>query len=218
MNKAKIVVYKACIKDVDVAMLYDRFKDKMTDERLARINKAQSKAAIKSIICTGAITAVVLDKYLVYKDMIVSSSCGKPYIMGRDDLFFNVSNSGDYVAIAVSDREVGLDIQKPVDVSDSLIKKVISLTDRERFKDLIETSFNAIWAIKEAYVKLTGEGISRELSGISFEAFNEMLNIYDEGVLKAKGALKRIDDEYSLAVASYADFEMDFFDVDLNKR
>lgn len=218
MNKTKIVVYKACIKNIDVDMLYERFKDKMTDERLARINRAQNKATIKSIICTGAITAVVLDKYLVYKDMIVSSSCGKPYIMGRDDLFFNVSNSGDYVAIAVSDREVGLDIQKPVAVSESLVKRVISLTDRERLKELIETSFNSIWSIKEAYVKLTGEGISRDLSGISFEAFNEMLNIYDEGVFKAKGALKRIDDEYSLAVASYADFEIDFFDVDFNKR
>lgn len=218
MRKTKIVVYKACIKDVDEIALFDCYKEKMTDDRLARINKAKNKAAIKSIICTGALIAVVLDKYFVYKDMIVSSSCGKPYIEGRDDLFFNVSNSGDYVAIAVSEKEVGIDIQKPVKVDEALIKKVISLDDRERMEELINTSFNAIWSIKEAYVKLTGEGISRDLSGISFETNDDLLNIYDKSTLKAKGILKRIDDDYSMAIASYDDFLIEILDVDLNKR
>ena len=37
---------------------------------------------------------------------------GKPYLAGRDDLFFSLSHSGSIALCAVSDRELGADVQE----------------------------------------------------------------------------------------------------------
>ena len=37
---------------------------------------------------------------------------GKPFIVGVENVFFNISHSGDYVVCSVSDREIGIDIEK----------------------------------------------------------------------------------------------------------
>lgn len=89
---------------------------------------------------------------------------GKPYF--RDyPVFFNLSHSGAYVLCAVSDREVGADIQKCVSVEEErLAGRFFSeeecdalrrcVTDEERRR-----LFFRLWVRKEAYGKLLGEGI-----------------------------------------------------------
>lgn len=219
MSKDKITVYLSYIKDVDGEAVYNKYKDSMTTERLERISRVKNDSAKKSIICTGALLATVLDKYSVYKDMIVSSSCGKPYIMGRDDLFFNISNSGDYVAIAVSESEVGVDIQKPVKASDALVKRIVATEDIFRLRETITNRFNYIFAIKEAYVKLTGEGISKDFKEITYEHCDGKLKIYDMGSFSAycEGMVFDLDG-YSLAVAAKEDFTIEIVSVNLSKR
>lgn len=93
---------------------------------------------------------------------------GKPYFEDIP-LFFSISHSGEYVLCAVSSREVGADIQKiqPADVM-KLAKRFFSEpecralerceSDGER-----EGLFFGLWTRKEAYGKLTGEGIAAVL-------------------------------------------------------
>lgn len=93
---------------------------------------------------------------------------GKPYFENIP-LFFNISHSGEYVLCAVSSREVGADIQKiqSADVM-KLAKRFFSEpeccalerceSDRER-----QRLFFGLWSRKEAYGKLTGEGITAAL-------------------------------------------------------
>ena len=45
---------------------------------------------------------------------------GKPYVDA--DFFFNISHSGEYVAMVDSDRQVGIDIQKNITISDAAAK------------------------------------------------------------------------------------------------
>lgn len=37
---------------------------------------------------------------------------GKPYIRGNNNLFFNVSHSKSWVCVAISDKEIGIDIEE----------------------------------------------------------------------------------------------------------
>lgn len=93
---------------------------------------------------------------------------GKPYFENIP-LFFNLSHSGEYVLCAVSRRELGADIQKiqSTDVL-KLAKRFFSESEcrtlegceshRER-----QRLFFGFWTRKEAYGKLTGEGLAATL-------------------------------------------------------
>lgn len=94
---------------------------------------------------------------------------GKPVanIKGRE-LCVSISHSGDFVAAAVSEKEVGIDIETFRSVSPQLLKRAFN-SDEEAFAMQGETDeltkeqterFLRVWTAKEAFVKLTGEGLA----------------------------------------------------------
>lgn len=97
-------------------------------------------------------------------------------------LYFNLSHSGDYVVLAVSDSPVGIDIEHKTKGYDSLAKRCFC---EEEYKDILSAGdtdeqkhrFLEYWTMKEAYIKLVGEGmriplnsflIQREQAGFAF--------------------------------------------------
>lgn len=116
---------------------------------------------------------------------------GKPYLEGNS-LHFNLSHSGNIVVCAVSDREVGVDVQESVPVSH---EKLWERFFEEREKVLLrgcesdeerEALFYRLWVQKEAYGKLTGEGIPEGLK-VSPGADRAKLGICVEEFVPAPG-------------------------------
>lgn len=97
---------------------------------------------------------------------------GKPYLSGYDNIFFNLSHSGDYVMCAVSGSEVGCDIQK-IDKADMKLAErfftereyhvIAELPTEEERTDM----FYRYWTLKESFMKVTGLGMQLALD--SFE-------------------------------------------------
>ena len=93
---------------------------------------------------------------------------GKPYLKNHADIFFNLSHSGDYVMCAISDSEVGCDIQKTDKADIKLAERFF--TDREYHviadlpaeKDR-EDMFYRYWTLKESFMKATGLGMQLPL-------------------------------------------------------
>ncbi|MCM1188046.1 MAG: 4'-phosphopantetheinyl transferase superfamily protein [bacterium] len=93
---------------------------------------------------------------------------GKPYFADLP-LFFSLSHSGDYVLCAVARQEIGADLQRlqPVD-AEKLARRFFSESERlalERCESGGERQklFFELWTRKEAYSKLTGEGVAAAL-------------------------------------------------------
>lgn len=90
---------------------------------------------------------------------------GKPYL--RDyPFYFNLSHSGSNVVCAFSRQEVGVDIQqyKRTDIV-RLAERFFSAEEKKALKAChdrkeLERLFYQLWTRKEAYGKLTGEGIA----------------------------------------------------------
>ena len=89
---------------------------------------------------------------------------GKPYLR-EYPLFFNLSHSGEYVVCAVSDREIGVDIQKCSNMNVMRIAKRFFSEEECRALETCETGeerrqfFFRLWVRKEAYGKFLGKGI-----------------------------------------------------------
>ena len=86
---------------------------------------------------------------------------GKPYIINYDGIYFNISHCNDAVAVAVSDREVGIDVEGRRKFSDSLLQRAFNEEEQAAIhsSDDPETGFACIWTRKEAWFKWTGTGI-----------------------------------------------------------
>ena len=92
---------------------------------------------------------------------------GKPQIEG---IYFNLSHSHDMVVCAVSQKEVGCDLEKIKEVKEKIAEHFFTKNEIAHLKLFDEKErideFFRIWTMKESYVKMTGEGLR-----VPFEAY-----------------------------------------------
>lgn len=101
---------------------------------------------------------------------------GKPYLVNRPGLYFNLSHSGNYAVCAVSEREVGVDIQEWRKQADSMAGRVFDEKEMEIWRkyspEAQKTFFYSVWAAKEAYVKCTGDGLAKDFGHLRTDFIN----------------------------------------------
>lgn len=94
--------------------------------------------------------------------LIKNLPSGKPVaeIKGKE-AFVSITHSGDFVACALSDTPVGIDLEVKREYKPT-VYKALNEAEREFIaKSKDETSaFYKIWTAKEAYVKLSGVGLA----------------------------------------------------------
>lgn len=99
---------------------------------------------------------------------------GKPVFLEHPEVHFNLSHAGNYVVCVISHREVGVDVEGNRAVRASIENRFFSeeecrwvqAADSEK---LHSERFFRLWTLKEAYSKLTGEGISYGIGKAHFE-------------------------------------------------
>ena len=168
-----IQLYIFNIASLDEPLSHPEWKDNFSSGRWEKIIKYQQILHRKQGAGAGWLLQYAMKKngVLDRKKELQYGKHGKPM---HSDIYFNLSHSGDYVICAISKKEVGCDIQKIRMPNRNLMEKFY--TDWEQDYVLHGGSqkkrkerFVTIWALKESYLKKTGEGLTRELSDISFE-------------------------------------------------
>ena len=109
---------------------------------------------------------------------------GKPFFTLQPKIHYNISHSGKYVVCVFAGEEVGIDIQihKEVNyermlermVPGSMIREILEADDPVR-------AFYTQWVLREAYIKWTGEGLSRDLRTIPMDSGFSLLLDLEEG-------------------------------------
>ena len=101
---------------------------------------------------------IILKKLNLAKNTLFSfTPSGKPYLQDYPDFHFNISHSGEFTALALSDSQVGVDIEKLRDINLKIADRYFTDDEKAYVKD--NKSFFYIWTRKEAYLKMTGEGL-----------------------------------------------------------
>ena len=105
---------------------------------------------------------------------------GKPFLKNREDLHFNISHSGMFIACAVSPAPVGVDVQILSSPRLTVAKRFF--TENE-YHYIIEADrsvrFCRVWTMKESYLKQMGLGISA-MPLNSFDVLGLPRNIFHE--------------------------------------
>lgn len=102
---------------------------------------------------------------------------GKPAlaeVYGGETLKFNVSHSNGHILCAITNlREIGVDIEHVhvISEADAIAERFFSTQENEVYRQLPAeeklTAFFNCWTRKEAYIKATGDGLSRPLDQFS---------------------------------------------------
>lgn len=106
---------------------------------------------------------------------IIAGQHGKPYFKSYP-YYFNISHCKKLAVCALSDCEIGADCEGIRKASPNVITRCFSEQEKNIINsaDNPDAAFSRLWTLKESYVKLTGEGLSSDLSKISFDLNNNM--------------------------------------------
>ena len=112
-------------------------------------------------------------------DGLVEFDCGengKPFLRTCPQIHFNLSHCRRAAACAISDREVGVDVQSVAPVSDAVARRVLTPAEYAQYKasGRPDELFCELWTIKECLLKQTGQGIGADLSALSAQDAGEV--------------------------------------------
>jgi len=167
-------IYVADASPLKCGDVFSKYYNEMPIDRRSKIDKLKNESDKRLSLCAGILVKKAFEdierEYLLNE--IIALENGRPGLPKTAGIDFNVSHSGDMAVCALSDSSVGCDIQlmKPTDAG--IAKRFFSEEEKQYVfagDDPLEITdrFYRIWTRKEAYTKLTGEGILKD-----FKSFN----------------------------------------------
>ncbi|MCC9866382.1 4'-phosphopantetheinyl transferase superfamily protein, partial [Streptococcus agalactiae] len=191
--------------------------NKIPSYRLSSKNKSDIQRSINSL----KLLKIGLNEFGIdlFREDLVYNEFGKPSLK-RKDIFYNISHSGKYVTCAISNKMVGIDIQKHIENFEEIIS-FFSTSEKEYLASiplhkLLIKEFFKIWTVKESYVKFLGRGLYKELD--SFSLFLDKKKIIDEGRIVKDTLFKNfsISEEYTLSVVANSNdnYEIRYVEVE----
>ena len=98
---------------------------------------------------------------------IIKNEKGKPYFKHIPDLFFSISHTDGLTVIALSDCEVGIDVERLKKADLRIIKRFLKEEADYITECDSDRRFFEIWTKKEAYLKCKGTGLSGGLKSVN---------------------------------------------------
>lgn len=134
------------------------------------------------------------EKGLSFEEIVILPNTNGKLYAENTSVFFSISHSGEYVAVAVADVEIGIDVEKKKSVSGKLVKRVCNEkeisyvldyeSDEAELGEDACVRFLEVWTSKEAVFKCLGtwDGDYKSIDSFS-EQFLKEKYITDDYVL-----------------------------------
>ena len=161
------------------AWYWDNYRERLTIDRKQKIEKIKSERGKAQSLGAGimechAFGELGFDARTIRTEV---SEHGKPAYYDEksgEELYLNLSHAGAYIAAICGESSVGIDVEQIREPRLAVARRFF--TERE-WKLLEEAEreeraalFFRIWTLKEAFLKTTGEGLTRELASFDVSA------------------------------------------------
>lgn len=212
------MIYCADISKLDTD--FTVWKPLLSEGRIKKIEqckipeKAKQSLGVELLLCYAMQQEYGVNHFpLSYK----RTNLGKPYFE-NNEIYFSLSHSGRYVACAVSNQPIGIDLQTHTAKDEKSIESVLTKNQLDMIKAMPpakrKQSLYDFWCLKESIIKMKGEGNLR--SPIEFEFHNAggRLGIsFEDCVLNSYAILPNT----SLGVCSKAPLSPYIFNLSIEK-
>lgn len=168
-NLGNCVLWLLCLHDVSEDEIERMFSccDKARKERIGRMGPELKK---KQSIGAGYLLFLLKKRFSIEEDPVVLPG-GKPVFLSHKEVYFNISHSGNYAALAFGEMPLGMDMECVRRANLKVAKRFFAKEEYMYLtgKDGAEQAdcFYKIWTGKEALVKAAGGGLSIPLASFS---------------------------------------------------
>ena len=145
-------IVKLVVLDVELA-----FKHKK--KLLEKVNDTQKEKALRYKNEVDQIRSLA-SAYLINslsKEPLLFNDTGKPFF--ENGPYFNVSHSGKYIVMAVSQKEIGVDIEECIAKDMSPLIRIFNEAEAKMIKE--HSDFYYLWCAKESLIKCIGSSINK---------------------------------------------------------
>ena len=174
-----VKVYIADVTILQDEEIYKQLYAHLDEERRVKTDRFRFPKDRKLSVGAGVLLIYALQKENVGNVSIEVKPTGKPYLAGKENLFFNLSHSENMVMCVVADKEVGCDVERRTEFDRALASYVMTKQELQQIYGLDSEAeqqemFFRLWTLKESYMKATGFGIGLEPGtfGIAVEKEN----------------------------------------------
>lgn len=186
---------------------FNKLMTLLTDEKKSRIKRFLKKEdSIRALIADILIRYIACKKLNLKNDQLdfTKNEYGKPVLLNSKDFHFNLSHSGLWVAGAVHNMPIGIDIEKIKQMDFDIAKRFFS---EEEYRDIMRSTnkleyFFELWTLKESYVKALGTGLTTSLDSFSIKIDNGKVKISNFEDYKYFFKQYDIDKNYKMAICS----------------
>ena len=150
--------------NTDINKFYNKIP-KLKKDKIDRYKNYDSK--IRSILGEMILKDLLSKHNILYErlDYYINKN-GKPYFKNCN-LFFNISHSFDYIIATISEKQIGIDIEK---VRETRVNTINQFATENEKKYILSSNIDVekrmfeIYTLKEAYFKMLGENLNNILN------------------------------------------------------
>ncbi len=184
----------------------DRLLKLLDNDGLARYKRYQNAKSAEQFLLGRLLLRYMLKKHYKLTDSAIKityNEHGKP-ALPVDNIHFNLSHSGDWIICVITDKPVGIDIERVGKFRPAVAKRLFST---DEYKALMTHQGNArvdyfytLWTLKESYSKAIGRGLTMPFNDFSIKKsqLDQLFKTNDHYLLKQYN----IDPTYKLAICS----------------
>ena len=157
-----IKVYTADVGTLTDAGRFHRLYDQVSPERRAKVDRMRFEKDKCLSLGAGALLEAALAAEGVSDFTMTLAHDGKPRLAHDKNVHFNLSHSGTKVMCALSDSEIGCDVEQIKESDMKIAKRFFHPAEYEALMQCGDTERNGLffryWTLKESFMKATGLG------------------------------------------------------------
>ena len=165
---------KLYIASTDALMderLFARLAGTIPEARREKLAAFRHDGAKKLSLAASLLLVRALQDEGLHADAIAVTEYGKPWLPQLPDFHFSLSHSENMALCAVSDEEIGCDIELPRGFDPAIAKRFFHPDERDWLfshpQGEQHDAFFRLWTCKESFIKALGLGLSQPLDSFA---------------------------------------------------